>query len=310
MNEGELHILGVWSANKRLAQCTDSSLAACAEHVLARAQPLDRVLLIADEQGERRAVSMGIRTPLVLPPSALRWHPRNDPLSATLRHLIPPARVLCWNDAWIGMLVEEARDAWPGPVPVLSAWGGAPLPRRVPAPTRGQIRSLLEIEDEECVIALAADPPDALSAHDFIRACALIALVGRRVTAIVPRQAPDIERMKTTLRTTGIPVRVIMSEAPIWTVLPATDAIIPDVIEGSHPRSCPANAQRFIAAAAARLGIPVAWPGDERFEQAWLENRLVRARSRLAVHIARALNEHLLRHRPELVRESPVGSGA
>lgn len=291
MDAGETHILMAWS-ERRTPGATDSALLACSERVLERANPADRVLLIADDHGERRAAALGLCTPLVVPPAAIRWPRFAGGLARALARTARTARLVAWEDR----LLRKARGLSPWGDSTETIDGRVPgvLPRRLPSGDRASIRAALGLGPNEHVLALAADPPDALSAQDFIRACALVALVGRDVTAIVPRQAPEMERAKATLRTTGIPLRLLTCEAPIWTVLPCADAVVVDVLEGSVPRATPAHSRAWMAATCAGLGVPVAWTDAELFGVPKIDGRLLRPRSRLAVHVARAINEHFL----------------
>ncbi|MBX3381467.1 MAG: hypothetical protein KF805_15335 [Phycisphaeraceae bacterium] len=302
MDSGEIHILGGWDAAGPVAGATDSAVLACVEHLLRRSSLADRVVLVAGEHGERRAASLGLGTPIVVPPAVLRGRFLRDGLARVLARFERPSRLVCWNDS----LRNRVRPptAWRTKVKVEHP--GDTAARRLPAGDRISIRASLDLPLDEHVLILAADPPDALSAQDFIRACALVALVGRNVTAIVPRQAPEMERAKATLRTTGIPIRLLTCEAPVWTLLPCADAAVLDVLEGSVPRGTPVHSQRWMATTCAQLGIPVVWPEAESLGSERLDRWLLRPRSRLAVNVARVLNEHLLASGGELL--DPVGA--
>lgn len=292
MDSGEIHILCAWDYAVPSRVGTDSSILACVERLLARKSPADRVLLIAGEHGERRAAALGLRTPLVAPPSCLRTRIIEDGLRSALSKCPRPSRLVCWDDSLRDSLAKSGVSIWRAALDVVDGRRLEIPVRRVPVESRDAIRAALDIEEVEHVLVLAADPPDALSAHDFIRAAALVGLVGRRVTAIVPRQIEEMERAKATLRSTGVAVKLITCEAPIWTILPCADTVVLDVHEGSAPRSVPHHALRWMAETCALLGIPVVW--DEGAGSARLERVLLRPRSRLAVHVARAINEHLL----------------
>lgn len=294
MDSGEIHILRAWGEVPSLAGATHSAILACVERLLTRDNPADRVLLIANEHGERSAAALGLCTPLIVPPAAVRMPGVRDGLRRLLARFERPARLIGWDDELRDRVRSLAASAWDSPVIAEDGRISDALPRRVPSGDRDSIRASLGLPVTEHVLILASDPPDALSAHDFIRACALVALVGRDVTAIVPRQAPEMERAKATLRNTGIPMKLLTCEAPIWTMLPCADAVVVDVLEGSMPRSTPAHSKRWLAATCAGLGIPVVWSETERFGIDRVDRWVLQSRSRLAVHVARAINEHLL----------------
>lgn len=302
MNAGELHILRAWGNADPLRSATDSALLACVERVLHNANPADRVLLIADDHGERRAAALGLRTPLVLPPSALRPSPIRSGLRRALaRWPEAPGQVLVWDDALLGATRDACVSLWNSRVPVLQG-RAEPASIRVPAGARDALRANLDLPPTEHVLLLLSDPPDALSTHDFVRAGALVALAGRDVTVIVPRQAPELDRAKATLRNTGIPLRLMTVEAPVWTLLPVADAAVVDLIEGSAPRPTPFHSRQRMAVTCAKLGIPVIWPDAEWTGNPNLDRWILRPRSRLSVHVARAINEHFIdpaRHRHE-----------
>lgn len=294
MDSGEIHILRAWGEAPSLAGATDSAILACVERLLTRASSADRVVLIADEHGERRASALGLCTPLVAPPAALRLPRVRDGLSGLLARLERPARLVGWDDELRDRVRSLAASAWSSPVLAEDGRNSEAPPRRVPSSDRDSIRAALGLPNTEHVLILASDSPDALSAHDFIRTCALVALVGRDVTAIVPRQAPEMERAKATLRNTGIPMKLLTCEAPIWTMLPCADAVVLDVLEGSMPRLTSRHSKRWLAATCAGLGIPVVWSEAERFGIEPIDRWVLQSRSRLAVHVARAINEHML----------------
>jgi len=307
MDPGELHILSAWSDPDSARGATDSAILACVERLLDRGIATDRVILLADEHGERRASALGLRTPLVAPPGVLRGRSVRDGLARLLGRFERPARLVCWDDALLRRVRATALSIWRSAIETVDGRDTQRWAMRLPRQHRRALCAQLDLPANEHVVVLASDPPDSMSAHDFIRAAALVALVGRNVTAIVPRQAPEMERAKATLRATGIPLRLMTCEAPIWTVLPCADAVVTEVVEGSVPRSMPSHAQRWIAMTCARLGIPVVWPdfdslGDERLDR-WV----LRPRSRLAVHVARAINEHLLASGGSLLE--PKGAG-
>lgn len=301
MDSGEIHILEGWDSARPLGEATDASVLACVERLLARGSVLDRVVLLAGEDGERRAAALGLRTPLVVPPASMRAPRWRDGLTRVLALMERPARIVCWGEA----LADRVRlpESWRQVVQI--EMPGESLPERLPAGTRASVRAALGLPEDEYALVLAADPPDALSVQDFVRACALVALVGRNVTAIVPRQAPEMDRAKATLRDTGIPVRLMTCEAPIWTILPCADAAVVDVMEGTAPRFTPHFSRKWFAATCARMDIPVAWPEADRFGLASLDDRVLRPRSRLAVHVARAINEHFLA-RGEVLASSSI----
>ncbi|MGH7245080.1 MAG: hypothetical protein ACREJD_16815 [Phycisphaerales bacterium] len=294
MDAGEIHILGAWSGVQPRDASTDSAVLACVERLLARDNQSDRVVLVADDHGERRAAALGLQTPLVVPPALLRGSRFRNGLVRTLSRLDPRSRLVCWNDALIERVRPVADSIWKSPLDTVDGRDSEQQALRVPAGNRRAIRSELGVPEDEHVMILAADPPDAFSAQDFIRACALVGLVGRDVTAIVPRQAPEMERAKATLRNSGIPIRLMTSEAPMWTLLPCADSAVLEVVEGAVPRSAPAHSKRWLAMTCARLGIPVVWPEAESLGSARLDRWVLRPRSRLAVNVARVINEHVL----------------
>jgi len=307
MDPGELHILSAWSEPDSARGATDSAILACVERLLDRRIAADRVILLADEHGERRASALGLRTPFVAPPGVLRGQSVRDGLARLLARFERPARLVCWDDALLRRVRVTAVSIWRSAMETVDGRDRERWAMRLPRPDRQAIRAQFDLPADEHAVILASDPPDSMSAHDFIRAAALVALVGRNVTAIVPRQAPEMERAKATLRATGIPLRLMTCEAPIWTVLPCADAVVTEVVEGSVPRSMPPHSQRWIAMTCARLGIPVVWPdfdslGDERLDR-WV----LRPRSRLAVHVARVINEHLLASGGSLVEPKSTG---
>lgn len=294
MNAGEIHILRAWGHAAPLRSATDTAVLACVERVLQNANPTDRVLLVADEHGERRAAALGLRTPFVLPPSALHRSPIRSGLRRGLaRWREAPSRLVTWEAAMFAPVREASDSLWGTPVAVRDGRVDA-APFRVPAGNREGLRESLALPATECVLLLLADPPDALSAHDFVRAGALVGLAGRDVTVIVPRQAPEMDRAKATLRNTGIPLKLMTVEAPVWTLLPAADAVVVDLIEGSAPRLAPFHSRQRMAFTCAKMGIPVVWPDAEWSGNPSLDRWIFRPRSRLAVHVARAINEHFI----------------
>ncbi|MBX3389691.1 MAG: hypothetical protein KF691_09585 [Phycisphaeraceae bacterium] len=292
MDSGEIHIVSAWGEVGLLRGATDAAILACVERIRTRSNGADRVLLIAGEHGERRAAALGLRTPLVAPPSCLRNRNIRDGLRRVLSRMQRPERLVCWDDALFPRLKNSTVSIWGAALEIVDGRKFDIPVRRVPASTRESIRSALGIGDSEHALILASDPPDSLSAHDFVRASALVGLVGRKVVAIVPRQTQEMERAKATLRSTGVAVRLVTCEAPIWTLLPCADAVVLNVREGSAPRHVPLHSQRWMAETCALLGIPVVW--DEGAGSARLERFILRPRSRLAVHVARAINEHFL----------------
>jgi hypothetical protein len=294
MDPGELHILSAWGESEPARGATDSAILACVERLMRRRVDTDRVVLLADEHGERRAAALGLCTPLVASHGLLRGQPVRDALARLLARYGRPTRLVCWDDAMLRRIRATVTSIWRSAVETVDGRNADSWATRLPRQDRRTLRARFDLPAAEHVVILASDPPDSISAHDFIRAAALVALVGRDVTAIVPRQAPEMERAKATLRATGIPLRLMTCEAPIWTVLPCADAVVTEVVEGFAPRFTPPHAQRWLATTCARLGIPVVWPDPDTLGDERLDRWVLRPRSRLAVHVARAINEHFL----------------
>ena len=283
---GTLHVVRAWEAGASGA--TDSAILACVERVLN--SPGDRVLLIAGEDGEARAASLGLVTPLVICPRQRAGIVRGTAsLLTTLGHV---DRIHCWPGVDIKFMRKAAARAGQLATEIAAVGEDLAPPSRIPAGTRAEVRAALDVRDHECLVALAADPPDAWSAQDFIRACALAALVGRNVTALLPRSSPEMDRAKLTLRTTGVGVRMLTTRLPVWRLLPGCDAMVIDIREGTCPRSSPTFAQRWMAATGSLLRLPTVWSVAEG------GRHHIRPYSDLPVHVARALNEHFIT--PEL----------
>ncbi|MBY0113180.1 MAG: hypothetical protein K2Y21_10175 [Phycisphaerales bacterium] len=279
---------------------TDASLRACVHAAGAG----DRLVLIADSEGERRAARLGLNTDLIFPPAALRraWPLPAGAATRSLRECLDRFDELAFAegealdrvvDACRGMgslpprrmLTEKERgDADDGPTVGL-----------VPAETRAEIRDALGVGAgsgktgrEDLLIALASDPADAGGASDFVRVCQTLALVGHRVTAIVPRCAGDLSRANQIVRGTGIRLRLLTTTLPVWCLLPGLDAVVLDVAESSITPMADAGGRRWMTRCAAAVGIPAACARS--LVEDVSAPGLAIAESRLPVHIARALD--------------------
>ena len=266
----------------------------------------DRFVLIADDTGERRAEMLGLRTGAVFGAAALRRVPLL-PASAGCRSL----RTHLEEFDELVFSSEHLLDA------VVRACAGArALPRRrvigatapdgvgVPRVPREVIRSALGCGDE-LLIALASDPATTASASDFVRVCQILAIVGHRVTAVVPRGAGDLSRAKAVAASTGVDVRLLTAEAPMWALLPGLDAAVIDVAESSLAPIVPDRSRWWFTRCCVQAGV---WAAVSRTlvedvgEVAGTSVAL--AESRLPVHLARALDGAL---RSVQRAASPVG---
>lgn len=296
MSTSTVHVVRAWDPERRDRRALDSLILACVERLHEPQAADDRVILIAGEDGDRRAAALGLRTPFLIQPRGRFFRGIDKPLEAILSALPEFDRIVLWSGLAPSDVATAAKRARGRMIPVSHPDLSTLLPTRLPAGTRDSLRQSLGMAPSEHVLALASDPPDAFAAQDFIRTCALVALVGRNVTAIVPRHAAEIERAKSTLRSTGVPVQFRTSEAPVWKLLPACDGVVVDIQEGSHPRSSTAFAQRWMAATAVKLDIPVVWTSPDELSSSIKSELLLKPQSRLPVHIARAFNEYFLAH--------------
>jgi hypothetical protein len=282
----------------------DEPIRSCVQQAAAS----DRVVLIADSDGERRAELLGLRTSLVFSPAALRRTVLMPRSSATrsLRRLL-----LSFEE-----LVFSGQDLMNTISRVCAGKRSLP-PRRVaeatneaiglPRTTRTEVRAALAADREnatETLIGLACDPDDSVNACDFVRVCQKLSMVGRRVTAVVPRRARAISRAKDIVRSTGIELRLVTAEVPLWCLLPGLDAAVLDVAESALEPEPSERARRWMARCCAELGIPAAIArtlADENTRE-----RLALAESRLPVHVARALDAALRGVTPVEPRRAPA----
>lgn len=305
MSTPTVHVIRAWDPERPDRRALDSLILACVERLHDPASVNDKAILIAGEEGDRRAASLGLRTPFLIQPRGRFFRGIDKPLEAILAALPEFDRLLLWSGITPDDLSTAAKRARARTISVSHPDLSSLLPKRLPSGDRDSLRKLLDIAPNEYAIALASDPPDAFAAQDFVRTCALVALVGRKVAAIVPRHAPEMERAKATLRATGVPVQFRTSESPIWKILPACDGVVVDIQEGTHPRSSSDFAQRWMAATAVKLNLPVVWTGSNELPPSVDNRLLLKPQSRLPVHIARAFNEYFLEH-----AESPRTSSA
>lgn len=269
----------------------DEPIRSCVEQAAAS----DRVVLIADSDGERRAELLGLRTPLVFPLAALR-RTALMPRSSATRSL--RERLLSFEELIVSR--PELLDA----INLVCAGKRALPPRRVaepsdgpaglPTTTRAEVRAALAADPDarqETLIGLTCDPDDSVNACDFVRVCQTLSLVGHRVTAVVPRRARELSRAKEIVRSTGIELRLITTEAPLWSLLPGLDAAVLDVAESPLEPEASERSRRWMARCCKALGIPAAIAGTLADESTPGQPAL--AESRLPVHVARALDAAL-----------------
>ncbi len=300
MSAGVLHIVRAWEAACPSPDATDSAILACVEHVLARKDERDRVLLIAGEEGEKRAAALGLRTPFVLPPRTTHRLSLDRGLSRVLRGLRDIQSVLVWSGLPADLAARVIRKVWSRPVEVSTPELDQLSPRRIPTGSRSAIRATLQVPNSEVLIALASDPPDSRSAHELVRAAALTGLSRGMVTALVPRRAVEMSRAKATVREIAVPVRLVTSELPVWSLLPACDLAILDVHESARPHYPSAFSARWMAETCAALGVLAAWPAAPGPAP-----MLLRPASPTPVSIARSFYEH---ERPPQGNRVPVDS--
>jgi hypothetical protein len=281
MNSREVHIVGAG-----IPGASDSILLACAERLAVSPGALG--VLVARSGGEVRSRELGLRTSHVLP--ALERFASGGFRRWLATHGSRFDHVFVWNESLLAPVANSVRRAG-------GRWYVNPVrleelsPRRVPSSRRADLRTRLSLEGDDFVIMLGADPAAFSSAHDFIRACALVALAGRPVTAVLPCGTPETDRAKEAIRSTGIAVRIVTVRCPIWAVLPASDAIFVHVHEGNRPRVVDDFALRWMAMTGVQLGIPTVWPGGPvEFPHG---QSLIRADSPRPLHVARALTEYL-----------------
>lgn len=269
----------------------DEPIRSCVEQAAAS----DRVVLIADSDGERRAELLGLRTPLVFPLAALRrvvWTPRSSATRSLRERLRSFEELVVSGPELLDAIsrVCAGKRALP-PRRVAEAHDGAVgLPRT----TRAEVRAALAAAPDarhETLIGLACDPDDSVNACDFVRVCQTLSLVGHRVTAVVPRRARELSRAKEIVRSTGIELRLMTTEVPLWSLLPGLDAVVLDVAESSLERETGERSRRWMARCCAALGIPAAVA--RTLTDQHTRGQLALAESRLPVHIARALDAAL-----------------
>jgi hypothetical protein len=255
----------------------------------------DRMVLIADEASERRAEILGVRTGAVFGPAALRrvWPLPASAASRSLRACLDSFDELVFSSA---QLLDAATRACAGrrSLPLRRVIGVGPAERvGVANVSRASVRESLCCGDE-VLIALACDPGDACSASDFVRVCQILAIVGHRVTALVPREAPDLARAKEIVRSTGIGVRLLTTNVPVWSLVPGLDAAVIDVAESPLATASAAAGQRWMMRCCATLGVHAVIASslvDDVSQFACVNVSL--AESRLPVHIARSLDAAL-----------------
>lgn len=271
----------------------DEPLRACAE----QARPGDRVVLIADSAGERRAELLGLRTSLVFSPAALRRMsllPRSSSNRSLRRTLLAFDELLILGPRLletIGRVCAGKRALPPRRLAEESHNGNC-----LPLTRREVVRAALDAGENETLIGLCCDPDDGVSACDFVRVCQTLSLVGHRVTAIVPRRARELARAKGIVRSTGIELRLLTSEAPMWSLLPALDAAVIDVAESPLAPAVNERARRWMARCCHARGIPAALA--DTLADEFTRPRVTVAQSRLPVHVARALDAALRGVRP------------
>lgn len=255
----------------------------------------DRMVLIADEASERRAEILGLRTGAVFGPAALRraWPLPKSAACRSLRACLDSFDELVFSSA---RLLDAATRACAGrrSLPLRRVIGAGPVEGvGVASASRASVRESLCCGDE-VLIALACDPGDACSASDFVRVCQILAIVGYRVTALVPRQAQDLSRAKEIVRSTGIGVRLLTTNVPVWSLLPGLDAAVIDVAESPLATAADASGQHWMMRCCATLGVHAVIARslvDDVSQFAGANVSL--AESRLPVHIARSLDAAL-----------------
>lgn len=283
--------------------------AAAVRAAVDQAAPGDRFVLIADATSERRAEALGLRSTAVFGPAALRrlWLTPAASACRSLRSCLEAFDELVLSSP---RLLDRVTRA---------CAGGRALPRRrvigetmpervgIAAASRSEVRTDLGIDDE-VLIALACDPGDACSASDFVRVCQILAIVGHHVAAVVPREAADLSRAKEIVRSTGIGVRLLTTEAPVWSLLPGLDAAVIDVAESPLAPAAEASAQRWMLRCCVRAGVTavIARTLVDDVSQV-VGTRVAMAESRLPVHIARTLDAAL---RGDAASSSRAGSAA
>ncbi|HEX8877080.1 MAG TPA: hypothetical protein VF777_10055 [Phycisphaerales bacterium] len=277
------------------ARAGDEPIRVCAEQSL---EGRDAVVLIADSQRERRAELLGLRTPLVFPPAALRRAPLTPPSTAarSLRETLLGFESWCVaGEDLMNALVRVCGG--PRALPPRSLMPEADPPVLVSqtehAEARASVRAALQVDDaaQETLVGLGCDPDDAVNACDFVRVCQTLSLVGHRMTAVVPRGARELARAKDVVRSTGIALRLLTTEAPVWSLLPGLDAVVLDVAESVLEPVANERSLRWMARSCARVGIPAAIARALAWDVS--ESGLALAPSRLPVHVARALDAAL-----------------
>lgn len=271
----------------------DEPVRACVE----QARPGDRVVLIAGSEAERRAELLGLHTTLAFPPAALRRMslvPRASANRSLRRTLLTFEELFVLGPRLfetIGRVCAGKRALPPRHLAGESRTGDC-----LPLTPRDHARAALNACEGETLIGLCCDPEDSVSACDFVRVCQTLSLVGHRVTAIVPRRARELARAKEIVRSTGIELRLLTTEAPMWSLLPALDAAVIDVAESPLASVTDERARRWMARCCNARGIPAALADGLADE--FSRPRVALAESRLPVHVARTLDAALRGVRP------------
>lgn len=289
-----------WVVDARLG---DEPIRSCVE----RAAANDRVVLIADSEGERRAELLGLRTSLVFPLAALRrtvLMPRSSATRSLRERLLSFEELVVSGPQLLDAInsVCAGKRALP-PRQLAEAHDSAVgLPRT----TRAEVRAALAADRDgvaETLIGLACDPDDSVNACDFVRVCQTLSLVGHRVTAVIPRRARELSRAKDIVRSTGIELRLVTTEVPLWSLLPGLDAAVLDVAESPLEPEASERSRRWMARCCAAQGIPAAVARSLTDEHT--RGHLALAESRLPVHVARALDAALRGVTPGESRQAP-----
>ena len=269
--------------------------AAAVRTAVDQAGPGDRFVLIADASSEQWAEALGLRTSTVFGPAALRrgWLMPASAAARSLRTCLDSFDELIFSSP---RLLDDVTRACAGrrSLPRRRVIDETPAERiGIGSTSRAEVRAALDVRDE-VMIALACDPGDECSASDFVRVCQILAIVGHRVTAIVPREAADLSRAKEIVRTTGIGVRLLTTDAPVWNLVPGLDAAVIDVAESPLAPVASGASQRWMMRCCRHAGVHAVIARslvDDVSQVAGTSTAL--AESRLPVHVARALDAAL-----------------
>jgi len=252
-----LHLVECLGHARGRAPTPDSEVLACRAAVEGLPGLRHDVWLLADTDGERRAIDLGLRSAdrvtAPLGRAVLAWRSLRRLGSARAR----PGVV----QAWSRPVELAARIACAG-LPVLGPPATLPAPTGLRWPARAGMRRSLELADEDTAILLLSEPAPDAQAAGFLFLIGLLDFAGHRVAGILPRGVLKVPRSRAFYRRAVLECPVRYTSLPGAALATACDVGVLLAPPARESSAAGVERRAALVRTVERAGLPVVCPAE------------------------------------------------